>query len=654
MISIARTPWTYTPANNPIIFTLSGNSPDLRHFQIEIVEESTQATVYTGNIFPTPIHPDTATINLSKTLGSLVRSDVDDTTDIVIGKRKPIIGYQLRAEEYGITNGVFEALSSGVTGTTRYAYESQMDVFNYTANNENKYVVRSGNTAHFLTLQPNFKPVTETSFEQLYFLQEGFDSIKVNVSLDVDTGYIFYYTGSTNNIITPAIPEVRAVATISITDYPAIGDNIGIYFSTGGTPHLLGSWTVPQLMAPSAVAANLASSMVSNPYGFTINYVPPLIKVYAPSGYGVSGNSISISANTVNASTTYTGSSLAVASFTGLSSFSGFSFSATSTISTIDPVYGSVMLGLYTPPPSGTSITGVINGLVNAINSNIYGYSASATSSYSFNVYSRPSIPAIIGTNCAFNFDGDITMLKPFQSGGSGTTVVVYHSVVPNSIIPFSGGTNIIPQSTGVTMDKMIRLQVSPKMLYANGVPTIPTGSQYQVTVTTEAGTPLTETRTYNVVDMECNLSYVNVLWTNSLGGVDSLQMINPQETVAKTKLTINKNNINTDSPTVYLTNNVFNSDELNYASISKSSIKVYTQELTDVEAAWLVELINSKNVYIEGVGTSGILIPVKLVNTNYNIQQLKYLSNQTNQFQFEFAFPDNMLPALYPNVITQ
>ncbi len=389
MISITKSPLIYSPVNSPIVFTLSGSTSDLLLFRIELVESSTLTPIYVGNVYPTPVNPSVASVNLSNQLSSLVKPDIDNKSTLVTGKTKNIIGFKLLATEYGVSGGTLTSLGTTYTGGTYYAFEGDLDNFNYsTRYTGSTYLINSGSTGHFLTLQPDYKEVNDYSTEQLYFLQSGYTGLTVSVQV----------------------------------------------------------------------------------------------------GSSTFNNSFSTSGNT------------------------------------------------------------------------------------------------------------------------------------------------------------MFRIQTSPKVLKSNGITGFTNNIPYSVKIKNNGGTTISEVKNYLYTEDECNLDYVNIAFTNSLGGIDTYQFINPQESLNVTKLNVTKNNINLDGSSIYSTGGVYNVSDETYHTQTKSSIKVYTKSLTDNESDWLSELVKSKNIYIELA--DGNLVPVQLTTTNYSIQKKKY-TTELNQYQFDFSFSDNFLPAM-------
>jgi len=135
------------------------------------------------------------------------------------------------------------------------------------------------------------------------------------------------------------------------------------------------------------------------------------------------------------------------------------------------------------------------------------------------------------------------------------------------------------------------------------------------------------------------------VVFTNSLGGVDTIQLIQPVESIEVARLNIKKNNINTTDSSVFLGEfGGFNVQNSTYDVTSKSTIKAYTKTMSNEYSNWLIELVKSKNVFIETLYSD--LVPVQLKATTFNIDQTRFKRTEPIQYQFEFMFDDNFNPA--------
>lgn len=178
----------------------------------------------------------------------------------------------------------------------------------------------------------------------------------------------------------------------------------------------------------------------------------------------------------------------------------------------------------------------------------------------------------------------------------------------------------------------MIRLNVSPKALGVdfNGV------KEYRVDLIAGNGAAVTETKTYKVVNDLCHLQPVNILFTNSLGGVTTHVFFNPIESINTTKTTLKSNILQLNSG-VYSdsSNGILNSSERIINTTSTSSYTVFSNPLNDAETQYLSELISSENVYVESGST---LIPIAIKNSNYQVALRKTNGGKINRLEIQYS----------------
>lgn len=648
---------SFSPAGNPVIFNFSGSSTGLVFFKTQVVELKTLGTIYLGNTFPTPVNPTIASINLSSQLSSVVRSNVDNKDVLILEKPQNIVGYKVLVTEWGLSGGTGDtmtALSPAYTGSTNYAFEAELDVFSFNSKfTGSTYVANSATTttAKFLTNQPDFKPVNAYSFEQLYLLQDENPSLKLEYTIGNNT-YQSTFTGTNIQfLLSAATPEVRAKAYLALTGFGAAYDNIAISADTGGggganrLGYYVSNWSGN---TPANMAGGLATSCFLNSFGYTFNYTMGnnWMEILAPVGLGAAGNSITLTANRY--ATGYT-TTVITAETRAIAIVSGYTWQPDTTHFTIKTNDLSNFITLVdgnvsNPAATTSAYTDII---VSSGNSNTFGYSFARVSNDAFSVTYRAGFGDTANGLPVYIYNqNNESQIGYYASGVTlGTALVTYSSAtLPYSITGFTGGRTATPNVYYNSMERMVRINTSPKKLLLSGYTGFTIGQPYSVRVKNASGITMTEDRNYVYQDTDCNLNYVNVVFTNSFGGADSYQFVEPQESVVSNKLSVKKNSINVAASNIYITDGVYNPSDVTYKNTTKSNIKVYTKPLTDAESAWLVELVNSKNIYIEL--TDGNMVPVQLVNTNYNVQKNKYI-REANQYQFEFSFSDNYLPAL-------
>jgi hypothetical protein len=636
-----RTPLEYSPANNPVIFSMSGTSSQLVYFRTELIDSKTLNTVYTGNVFPTPLSPTVGTINLSKQLGSLVRADVDNDDEIVLEKITPITSYKVKTTEYGVTGGTLSAVTSSITSDTFYAWEAGLDILNWTNEyDSSKYVMQTGGTGSFLTFQPDNKCVNEYSTEQLYFIQKGLSDSYAVIEKNGTKVLEFVISGTTPYLISPAIPEVLATATITINGTGNTGDNGGYFIDS----NLIGDFTIPiSGLNTTQIASGLKDDLEFDGSGFEFTRGTNVITVTAPVGSGAAGNSYFAEWNQlVFSATTSGGTSGTTAAIATVTGYALPYLGATAFSQVDDPVLGFISLASFSV--TATNLNDYTQEVVDEINTNPYSYSATKLSTSSFRVTAPTSLGSSINGVAHEYYDDDNRNIIDIFSGGAsggGTTGTTYYDIIDASVTQFTGGTDAIDAVYGLTLADMYRLQIAPKHLTGT---TFSNNDKIGVYISGSTGI-LSEKQYYKYCEAECNINYMNVLFTNSLGGLDSVQMVEPQITNSGEKKSIKRNNLNIDSTTPYVTSGVFNKQIDIYNVVPSTTVKAFTKQLTDEESDWLVELFNSKEVYIEL--SNGQLLPVEVMNNNYSIQKRKYNNKDLIQIQVEFKLPEYFVPSL-------
>lgn len=188
-------------------------------------------------------------------------------------------------------------------------------------------------------------------------------------------------------------------------------------------------------------------------------------------------------------------------------------------------------------------------------------------------------------------------------------------------------------------------VNVSPKALVDAYSVDLSTLEYYTVSISSLSGV-ISKTRTYIYKPLPCHLEPINIIWENSLGGMDSYTFINPQETLNVTRTNIKKYPYRiTDGIYSNKSDGNYNVTDEIINSTPVITVKAWTQILSDAEVSWLSEMVKSKQLFVEL--SDRTLVPINLVNTSYNYQRTKYLQGNVNNMQFEFTFSENIIPAL-------
>lgn len=224
-----------------------------------------------------------------------------------------------------------------------------------------------------------------------------------------------------------------------------------------------------------------------------------------------------------------------------------------------------------------------------------------------------------------------------------------------NAVLTTYNSNDSIKQSytqsiSGLTSSNMIRLQVSPRAILGQFGVTFSTGEYYTIHLDRN-GSVVSENRLYKYKELGCRLEPVNMLFANSLGGVDSYQFVNPQETISVTKVTANKNTFKIDGG-VYRdytgsTVPVFNTNEEVINVSTNANYVANSKILTDAETYWLQELFISDSVYVELLNPNDLaLVPVTVKDTSYNIKRQKWNKSDFNNIQVNYTFTGDYIPS--------
>jgi len=438
-------------------------------------------------------------------------------------------------------------------------------------------------------------------------------------------------------------PEVRAEAVITITGTSAVGDNVCFSaITSGGTTPLFcytnqnSAYTTTDIAREIGNVFTLGNGELGGGYTGQWNG-DNTVSIFAPVGLGLSGNDIIIAGSLDVISST---GDLPATPPTAIISGIGTPVSSGLTTScfTIDIELGGIVFPSYTTTSSDIlNVSGFVSNVVAAINTNTSGYTAEQIAEDAFSMSARTGLGAS-QNNFYLSFSDGARFYSSSWTGGTNSGVT-YHDEIRYSINQFSGGQDFIDNITGYSEDRMIRLNVSPRKLIEKGLDFVD-NEVYKIYLIDTSGNTLTQEFKYKWCPAECNQDYVNILWTNSLGGVDSYQFIAPQVVHNSFKSSIKKNNNNLYSSTPYITNGVYNQTNEVYSNNTKTSFTVWTKNLSDEESDWLIELLNSKNIYVEL--SNHQLVPVNLTTTDYTVKKKKMYKNEFISYSFTFEFDNN------------
>ena len=197
---------------------------------------------------------------------------------------------------------------------------------------------------------------------------------------------------------------------------------------------------------------------------------------------------------------------------------------------------------------------------------------------------------------------------------------------------------------TGLPNNIMYAFKVSPKSLSRTLLVDFTDVVYYTVCLLDEDQNIRSEIRKYNYRKTPCNVDPQNLLWVNSLGGIDSYTFVNVEARNNITRNTIKKNPYKlTDGLYTDREENIVNASEEIIDVTQQGSYTTYTQHITDAESIWLNELFKSNQVFIEVA--DGSLIPIIVTNTSYQILKQRLNKSAINSTQITYTINGALIP---------
>jgi hypothetical protein len=657
-MNIINQPLKYTPAGNPNRWTFSADSKVI--FFKTLVYDEADNQLSNNNLFVSPLDITTASFDVSGIVKGLVKPEIDNQYQVpVTGKTLPLAGYYLTVTPYsaatsGLLRNIPVPMTTGTTTDLKYVIDGKLDILNYTnlwtANSH--ICTGTGNTANYLTYQPDYKCTNEYAAEQLWSIIDASSSaITVDYVINGSDTISVPFSGITTEFVTqvPAVPPTLGVATITITGTGQVNDNIIVYAenTTQATPQVeLGRYAiVSSAQTVNSIANALYSQLNANTHGYNVQYdLANQITITAPTGTGgdlfncrtdryLTGTTLTAITDSISATVTLTGLTYTTDLF------------STTTIQINDPDFGAIVI-LYSPSIIFDEVLeDYLDNLVAAINVVAVGYTATRVDQ-TIIISSRQNTGDFFnGVLVTYDNDTDEQPAKAFTfSGGitnssSGTTIT--YNIIKHSLQNFTGSTAGEPATTNSTFEfdtnGMIRIQSSIRTLRELGY----TGDidGYSVTIT-DNGEPISKTFNYTYCEPECNQRLVNVLWLNSFGAIDTFQFQEPVVTTSTERNSIRRNNANLSASQVYVTRDAFNAEKYVYNDVTKSSVKLHSNWISNDTAEWLNELYKTKQCWVEL--NNGQLLPCQIQENSYTVQRNSY--NQIAQVEFNLEFDNNII----------
>lgn len=198
---------------------------------------------------------------------------------------------------------------------------------------------------------------------------------------------------------------------------------------------------------------------------------------------------------------------------------------------------------------------------------------------------------------------------------------------------------------SGLNLYNQFMIQVSPKMLADYFIIDLSDLDYYTVHLEDVDGNKKTETRKYIYEELGCQVIPMNLIWVNSLGGVDSYTFQNPIETNNVTRSSYKKNPYQlVNGFIVDKIKDVFNTQEEILNIKQQGNYTLHTRFLSDAEVRWFNELVISKQVFVELSDFS--LLPVILETTTYKVDRQQYDHTKPIQKTFDIHYDSQLIPS--------
>ncbi len=297
----------------------------------------------------------------------------------------------------------------------------------------------------------------------------------------------------------------------------------------------------------------------------------------------------------------------------------------------IEKLYDTVTGGIINGTSSTTGVFYTWNALIDRVNFSMYNYTnyvMTATGTTARFLTNKPSISAVYRTSTEY--------LYYLNDGQAGNANISFYG--QNNRLLGSHNLSLSGYTSGCT-----RIDISPTTIssyFGVGLADdefgdmfdTPFGSNYSISntnyftvgLTDLSGNTKGQVRTYVLKDIGCTNIPVQILFSNQLGGYDSINFFNPRETIDVTKTSIAKNPFSLTNG-IYSdnSNSVFNEESQVINVSSTSTYQVISDALKDVESLWLKELIKASKAFVRL--SNGLFYPITVTSLSYPVQQKKY-----------------------------
>lgn len=241
-LTIYNTPYSYAPAYNQMIFTLSSTNysqPNFRYFADIYVNGGSEYTRLSCVANPSNKY---GVFDVAGIIQTFLTRDADDNTDTFKQCPNSIVSYEVKfGEQYGVTSGITNY--PNLTTSSGYAYNGVFDPLSFLDYDVNKYVLYNINTI-FLTDTPRlvtrigekltigfmsqsnvFRSLKIRCFTATGTLQKTvtigipyYALITQNKSIDIDISYDWLNSLTTGDLTTGTAPIFNSLTSYYIVE----------------------------------------------------------------------------------------------------------------------------------------------------------------------------------------------------------------------------------------------------------------------------------------------------------------------------------------------------------------------------------------------------------------------------------------------------
>lgn len=133
----------------------------------------------------------------------------------------------------------------------------------------------------------------------------------------------------------------------------------------------------------------------------------------------------------------------------------------------------------------------------------------------------------------------------------------------------------------------------------------------------------------------------LNVFWLNEIGGIDSMEFVNPTYSNGVEHFTIGRGELNQDYTDV--NGGLYANDTVTYGKKTSTSITAHTWNMSDNDSDLLASMVVSKQIYVQL--PDGNYTPARIMSTTYEAKKQRYTTGSMIQDAFTFNLSKNILP---------